>query len=120
MHLSDNPDVPVRAVIFRYRGCARGKTAILSNSFVGAREREREQAAHGFHEMCDVIVYSHEVGCLKPEAKMALTGLVTAGSHSPRVRLRPSATRNSSSTAPDTASIAARIVWSPTTWMTSG
>ncbi len=40
------------------------RTGILSNSFVGARERE--QAAYGFEDMCDVIVYSHEVGCLKP------------------------------------------------------
>jgi epoxide hydrolase-like predicted phosphatase len=46
----------------------RYKTAILSNSFVGAREREQE--AYGFHEMCDVIVYSHEVGWLKPDARI--------------------------------------------------
>jgi putative hydrolase of the HAD superfamily len=46
----------------------RYKTALLSNSFVGARERE--QAAYGFHEMCDVIVYSHEVGLLKPDARI--------------------------------------------------
>ena len=45
----------------------RYKTAILSNSFVGAREREE---AYGFHEMCDVIVYSHEVGCIKPDARI--------------------------------------------------
>ncbi len=47
---------------------ARYKTGILSNSFVGARERE--QAAYGFEDMCDEIVYSHEVGCLKPEPKI--------------------------------------------------
>jgi epoxide hydrolase-like predicted phosphatase len=46
----------------------RYKTAILSNSFVGARERE--QAAYGFEDMCDVIVYSHEVGCLKPDPRI--------------------------------------------------
>jgi putative hydrolase of the HAD superfamily len=46
----------------------RYKTGILSNSFVGARERE--QRAHGFAEMCDVIVYSHEVGCLKPDPQI--------------------------------------------------
>lgn len=28
--------------------------------------REREQAAYGFAELCDVVVYSHEEGCLKP------------------------------------------------------
>ena len=43
----------------------RFKTAVLSNSFVGAREREQD--AYGFQEMCDTIVYSHEVGYLKPE-----------------------------------------------------
>jgi epoxide hydrolase-like predicted phosphatase len=43
----------------------RFKTGILSNSFVGARERE--QAAYGFRDMFDTIVYSHEVGYLKPE-----------------------------------------------------
>jgi epoxide hydrolase-like predicted phosphatase len=40
-------------------------TGILSNSFVGAREREQD--AYGFQDMCDTIVYSHEVGHLKPE-----------------------------------------------------
>src|SRR5262245_39768229 len=43
----------------------RFKTGILSNSFVGAREREQD--AYGFEHMCDTIVYSHEVGHLKPE-----------------------------------------------------
>lgn len=46
----------------------RYRTGIVSNSFVGARERER--AAYGFEEMCDVIVYSHEVGYLKPDARI--------------------------------------------------
>ena len=41
------------------------KTGILSNSFVGAREREQD--AYGFEDICDAIVYSHEVGHLKPE-----------------------------------------------------
>ena len=40
-------------------------TAILSNSFVGARERERK--AHRLDELCDVIVYSHEEGMEKPD-----------------------------------------------------
>jgi epoxide hydrolase-like predicted phosphatase len=43
----------------------RYRTAILSNSFVGAREREQD--AYGFEEMCDTIVYSHEVGRVKPD-----------------------------------------------------
>jgi len=40
-------------------------TAIISNSFVGAREREEE--AYRFSELTDLIVYSHEVGMLKPD-----------------------------------------------------
>ncbi len=43
----------------------RYRTGILSNSFVGARERE--QRAYGFADMCDVIVYSHEAGTRKPD-----------------------------------------------------
>lgn len=39
-------------------------TAILSNSGPGARERER---CHGFEDVTDVIVYSHEVGLAKPD-----------------------------------------------------
>ncbi len=50
----------------RLRPCY--KTGILSNSFVGARERE--QAAYRFAEMCDVIVYSHEEGYLKPDPRI--------------------------------------------------
>lgn len=42
----------------------RYRTGILSNSFVGARERE--QAAYGFEDLVDEIVYSHEVGVSKP------------------------------------------------------
>jgi putative hydrolase of the HAD superfamily len=41
------------------------KTAILSNSFVGAREREQE--AYGLEQLCDVVVYSHEEGMEKPD-----------------------------------------------------
>jgi epoxide hydrolase-like predicted phosphatase len=43
----------------------RVKTGILSNSFVGARERE--QASYGFADHCDTIVYSHEEGMMKPD-----------------------------------------------------
>jgi epoxide hydrolase-like predicted phosphatase len=50
----------------------RHRTAILSNSFVGARERE--QAAYGFEDLVDHIVYSHEVGMTKPDPRIyALT-----------------------------------------------
>lgn len=41
------------------------QTAILSNSFVGAR-REEQQRYH-FEEMCDLIIYSHEEGIAKPD-----------------------------------------------------
>jgi epoxide hydrolase-like predicted phosphatase len=43
----------------------RYRTGILSNSFVGARERE--QAAYGFEDLVDEIVYSHESGVGKPD-----------------------------------------------------
>lgn len=48
----------------------RYRTGILSNSFVGAREREQER--YGFEDMCDVIVYSHEEGMLKPDPRFYL------------------------------------------------
>jgi HAD superfamily hydrolase (TIGR01509 family) len=48
------------------------RTGILSNSFVGAREREHER--YGFADIVDVLVYSHEVGLAKPDpAVFALT-----------------------------------------------
>lgn len=40
-------------------------TAIISNSFVGAREKEEER--YGFTSSCDHIFYSHEVRLLKPD-----------------------------------------------------
>lgn len=40
-------------------------TAILSNSFVGARERE--ESRYGFAESFDPIIYSHEEGMEKPD-----------------------------------------------------
>ncbi|MFP8904063.1 HAD-IA family hydrolase [Streptomyces atacamensis] len=40
---------------------------ILSNSFAGARERE--EAAYGFGALVDRIVYSHEIGVLKPDPR---------------------------------------------------
>ena len=45
----------------------RYKTGILSNSFVGAREREQE--AYGFADLCDLVVYSHEEGMQKPDPR---------------------------------------------------
>lgn len=46
----------------------RYRTGILSNSFVGARERE--QAAYGFEDLVDEIVYSHEAGMSKPDPRI--------------------------------------------------
>ena len=43
----------------------RYRTGIVSNSFVGAREREH--AAYGFEDLVDEIVYSHECGMSKPD-----------------------------------------------------
>lgn len=43
----------------------RYRTALLSNSLTGARERER--AAYGFERICEAIFYSHEIGLLKPD-----------------------------------------------------
>jgi len=46
------------------------RTGILSNSFVGARERER--AAYNFEAMCDLVLYSHEEGVKKPDPRFYL------------------------------------------------
>jgi putative hydrolase of the HAD superfamily len=46
----------------------RYRTGIVSNSFVGARERE--QRLYGFEDMCDVVVYSHEEGMKKPDRRI--------------------------------------------------
>ena len=46
----------------------RYRTGILSNSFVGARDRE--QAAYGFEDLVDEIVYSHEAGMSKPDPRI--------------------------------------------------
>lgn len=44
------------------------KTAIISNSFVGAREREAQH--YQFDSICDFILYSHEVGLRKPDPQI--------------------------------------------------
>lgn len=46
----------------------RYQTAILSNSFVGAREKEHER--YGFGDLCDLIIYSHEEGLAKPDRRI--------------------------------------------------
>ena len=47
---------------------ARCRVGIISNSYVGAREREH--ARYGFADLVDVLVYSHEVGLQKPDARI--------------------------------------------------
>jgi epoxide hydrolase-like predicted phosphatase len=44
------------------------RTGIISNSFVGAREREEER--YGFGQLTDVIIYSHEAGISKPDSRI--------------------------------------------------
>lgn len=51
-----------RALRPRYR------TAILSNSFVGAREQEEQR--YGFTSMVDLAIYSHEEGVHKPDPRI--------------------------------------------------
>ncbi len=46
----------------------RYQTALLSNSFVGAREKEQER--YQFGDLVDLIVYSHEVGLAKPDRRI--------------------------------------------------
>ncbi|SEN46143.1 putative hydrolase of the HAD superfamily [Nonomuraea pusilla] len=46
----------------------RCRTGIVSNSFVGATARE--QAAYGFGDLVDVLVYSHEAGVAKPDPRI--------------------------------------------------
>ena len=43
-------------------------TALLSNSFIGAREREEER--YHFSQLTDIIIYSHEEGISKPDRQI--------------------------------------------------
>ena len=52
----------IRGLASQYR------IAILSNSFVGAREKEEE--LYHFSEICEFIIYSHEVGLMKPDSQI--------------------------------------------------
>lgn len=62
------PNTELIAYLRELRGrCTLG---ILSNSFVGAREREEER--YGFAELvgdADAVVYSHEIGWSKPDPR---------------------------------------------------
>jgi len=46
----------------------RYRTALLSNSYIGARERE--ETRYGYSEMTELIVYSHEEGMEKPDRRI--------------------------------------------------
>ena len=59
-----NPELTAYFISLR----PRYQTAFLSNSMVGAREHE--QAARGFEDMADLIVYSHEAGVSKPDPRI--------------------------------------------------
>jgi putative hydrolase of the HAD superfamily len=60
---------PNEELIAYFRGLRpRYRTAILSNSFVGAREQE--EARYGFTSMADVAIYSHEEGVRKPDPRI--------------------------------------------------
>ncbi|MFJ7423429.1 HAD family hydrolase [Streptomyces uncialis] len=59
---------PNRELIDYVRGLrGRCRLGILSNSFVGARERET--ALYHFDELVEQIVYSHETGIEKPDPR---------------------------------------------------
>ncbi len=46
----------------------RYQTAILSNSFVGARRKEQER--YQFEQLVDLLIYSHEEGIAKPTPRI--------------------------------------------------
>lgn len=56
-------------LIAYFRGLRpRYRIAILTNSFVGAREHE--EARYGFSSMTDLAIYSHEEGVRKPDPRI--------------------------------------------------
>lgn len=55
------------------------RTALLSNSGVGAREHE--EARFHFSDMCECIVYSHECGVAKPDRRIYEIMLERLGLH---------------------------------------
>ncbi|GGS93458.1 MULTISPECIES: HAD family hydrolase [Streptomyces] len=59
------PNEELIAYVDALRG--RCRLGILSNSFVGARERET--ARYGFDRLVERIVYSHEIGIGKPDVR---------------------------------------------------
>ncbi|MER7723148.1 HAD family phosphatase [Streptomyces sp. NPDC096323] len=65
--------------LIAYARGLRGKCrlGILSNSFVGARERET--ALYGFDELVEEIVYSHEIGIEKPDPRAFEAACVALG-----------------------------------------
>jgi putative hydrolase of the HAD superfamily len=60
------PNVELVAWLRRRRGAQ--PTALLSNSFVGAREQTARR--HGYAELADVLVFSHEERVAKPDPRI--------------------------------------------------
>jgi putative hydrolase of the HAD superfamily len=59
---------PNEQLIAYFRGLRpRYRTAILTNSFVGAHEQK--EARFGFSSMTDLAIYSHEAGMRKPDLR---------------------------------------------------
>ncbi len=55
----------------------RYRLGIISNSLVGAREREQQR--YGFEDAFDAIVYSHEEGVTKPDPRIYITACERLG-----------------------------------------
>jgi putative hydrolase of the HAD superfamily len=61
--------IPNTALTEYLRGLRPGyRTALLSNSFAGAREKEQE--LYQLDALTDLIIYSHEVGLAKPDRRI--------------------------------------------------
>ncbi len=69
------PNEELIAYVRGLRG--RCRLGILSNSFVGARERET--ALYRFDELVEEIVYSHEIGVEKPDPRAFDTACAVLG-----------------------------------------
>jgi putative hydrolase of the HAD superfamily len=59
------------------------RTGIISNSFVGARERERDR--YGLEHLTDVIIYSHEAGIGKPDPRIYTLACQSLGVQPPEM-----------------------------------
>ena len=85
-----NPNLELAAYLARLR--PRYQTALLSNSFVGARREEEER--HHFSEITDLIIYSHEVGVEKPDQRIYAVACERLGSRPEEVVFLDDVERN--------------------------